>query len=79
MLKTGYDRNDEYKAVMWKTQSWNHLEAIFMSKSSSTHVTHAGLELAMVAEDDLKLVTLSLISQAWKLQLCTITTVFMRC
>lgn len=57
ILKTGFEVNDGYEAVMLKTQSCNQSEVIFVSETRSTHVAHAGLELAIVAEDDLELVT----------------------
>lgn len=38
-------------------QSSNHPEDIFVSETMSTHVSHAGLKLAMVAEDELELAT----------------------
>ena len=46
-------------------QSCNPPEDIFVSETMSTHVAHAGLKLAMVAEDDLELATpLSLLPSA---------------
>lgn len=46
-------------------QSCNLPEDIFVSETMSTHVAHAGLKLAMVAEDDLELATpLSLLPSA---------------
>lgn len=46
-------------------QSCNHPEDIFVSETMSTHVSHAGLKLAMVTEDDLELATpLSLLPSA---------------
>lgn len=39
-------------------KSCNHPEAIFVSETRSTHVADAGIKLAVVAENDLELMTL---------------------
>lgn len=54
-LITDYEANDRCEAVTRKAQSCNRLEAISISKTRSTHVAHADLKLALVAEDDLNL------------------------
>lgn len=73
-LRTGYEMNDQSEA-----QSCTCQEAICIPKTRSTHVAHAGLKLALVAEDDLELVTLSLLPKCGNYSCVPPLTVFICC
>lgn len=62
-----------------EAQSYTCQEAICIPKTRSTHVAHAGLKLALVAEDDLELVTLSLLPKCGHYSCVPPLTVFICC